>query len=93
VSLTAGLEIEHVMPRGWRTHWDPPPKLNPDAAAWRDKHVNTIGNLTPVEKSLNGSLSNRPWTNAEAAVLTESGKQARARSRYSTSSTCSSSTS
>jgi hypothetical protein len=74
VSLPAGLEIEHVMPRGWRTHWDPAPKLGPEAAAQRDRNVNTIGNLTLVTKSLNGSLSNRPWTDSEASGLSEGGK-------------------
>ena len=34
-----------MMPRGWRTHWDPAPKLPPEDAAQRDKYVNTIGNL------------------------------------------------
>lgn len=33
VTLPSGLEIEHIMPRGWRTHWDPSPKLDPEAAA------------------------------------------------------------
>jgi hypothetical protein len=77
VTLPAGLEIEHVMPRGWRTHWDTSPKLEPEAAAQRDRYVNTIGNLTLVTKSLNGALSNRPWTDAQAAPLTEGGKPGR----------------
>ncbi|GAA1874391.1 DUF262 domain-containing HNH endonuclease family protein [Myceligenerans crystallogenes] len=64
-SIPAGLEIEHVMPRGWRTHWQPTP-LSPEAAADRDQRVNQIGNLTLLAKSLNASLSNRPWTDAEA---------------------------
>jgi hypothetical protein len=74
VSLPSGLEIEHIMPRGWRTHWDPAPKLQPEAAAQRDKYVNTIGNLTLVTKSLNGSLSNRPWTDVDAGALKEGGR-------------------
>jgi len=74
VQLPAGLEIEHLMPQGWRTHWDPDPKLAPEAAAKRDKLVNSIGNLTLVTKSLNGSLSNRPWTDAEATGLKEGGE-------------------
>jgi hypothetical protein len=77
VTLPTGLEIEHVMPRGWRTHWDTSPKLDPEAAAQRDKYVNTIGNLTLVTKSLNGALSNRPWTDAEAAPLAEGGQPGR----------------
>jgi hypothetical protein len=74
VDLPHGLEIEHVMPQGWRTHWDPAPKLTPDEAAHRDRLVNTLGNLTLVTKSLNGSLSNRPWTDEEAATLKDGGE-------------------
>jgi hypothetical protein len=74
VSLPSGLEIEHVMPQGWRTHWDTEPKLDPESAAERDRLVNTLGNLTLVTKPLNGSLSNRPWTDAEAIGLKEGGR-------------------
>lgn len=73
VSLPGKLEIEHVMPRGWRSQWDTNPKLSVEAAAERDARVNTIGNLTFVTKSLNGSLSNRPWTDDEAKALSEGG--------------------
>lgn len=73
VQLPSGLEIEHVMPQGWRTHWEGDPKLDPESAAARDRRVNTLGNLTLVTKSLNGSLSNRPWTDREAAGLKEGG--------------------
>ncbi|MEK0154726.1 DUF262 domain-containing HNH endonuclease family protein [Arthrobacter oryzae] len=74
VGLPKGLEIEHVMPQGWRAHWDSSPKLTPEEAARRDRFVNTIGNLTLVTKSLNGSLSNRPWSDEEATGLTEGGE-------------------
>ena len=72
VSLPSGLEIEHIMPQGWRTHWDS--GLTPAEAADRDRLVNSIGNLTLVTKSLNGSLSNRPWTDAQAEGLKEGGE-------------------
>jgi hypothetical protein len=67
--LPAGLEIEHVMPQAWRSHWDPEPKLSPEDAAARDRRVNVLGNLTLVTKKLNGSLSHRPWSDSEAAGL------------------------
>jgi len=73
VSLPSGLEIEHVMPQGWRTHWDSVPRLDPEAAAERDRIVNTLGNLTLVTKSLNSSLSNRPWTDVQASGLKDGG--------------------
>lgn len=74
VKLPEALEIEHVMPQAWRYHWNPEPGLAPEAAAERDRLVNTIGNLTLVTKSLNGSLSNRPWTDPAATDLKEGGQ-------------------
>lgn len=74
VSLPSGLEIEHVMPQFWQAHWDPEPHLTPEEAAERDYRVHTLGNLTLVAKSLNGSLSNRPWTDDEAAGMKQGGE-------------------
>ena len=74
LQLPSGLEVEHVMPQGWRTHWDTEPPLTIEQAADRDIHVNTIGNLTLVTKALNVALSNRPWTDAEAAGLKDGGE-------------------
>lgn len=73
VSIPAQLEIEHIMPRGWRTHWNGEPPLEPEAAADRDWLINTLGNLTLITKALNGSLSNRPWTDPEADGMKEGG--------------------
>jgi hypothetical protein len=69
VTLPSGLEIEHVMPQGWRHHWDTTPPLNPEAAALRDARINRLGNLTLITKKLNGTLSHRPWTDTEALPL------------------------
>src|SRR5690606_24332139 len=74
VSLPTKLVIEHVMPRAWRHHWDEEPKLAPDAAAARDRHVDTIGTLALISQPLNGTLSNRPWTNAESSDLSHGGE-------------------
>lgn len=76
VSLPDELEIEHVMPRAWPTHWDTDPPLSPDDAAARSKRVDSLGNLTLVTQKLNGSLSHRPWTNSEAQVVAPTGKDA-----------------
>ncbi|MDN5851704.1 MAG: DUF262 domain-containing HNH endonuclease family protein [Actinomycetia bacterium] len=73
VQLPDGLELEHVMPQGWRSHWNAA-QLDPDAAAERDRIVNTIGNLTLTTKSLNISLSNRPWLDRDADGLREGGR-------------------
>ncbi|MEU4819772.1 DUF262 domain-containing HNH endonuclease family protein [Micromonospora aurantiaca] len=74
IALPAKLEIEHVMPRSWQTHWNPEPRLTPEQAADRDRRIQTLGNLTLVAKSLNGALSNRPWTDTEAAGMTSGGE-------------------
>lgn len=74
VSIGHTLQIEHVMPQKWRTHWDI--GLDEAEAADRDRLVNTLGNLTLVTQKLNGSLSHRPWTDEEAAVAAPTGKEA-----------------
>ena len=74
VALPDGLSIEHVMPRGWRTHWNTEPPMDPEQASRRDWLVNTLGNLTLVTRSLNSYLSNRPWTDLEAVGLKEGGE-------------------
>jgi hypothetical protein len=74
VSLPAGLTIEHILPQKWREHWKSGQPLNSDEEQKRDKLVHTIGNLTLVTQSLNSSLSNRPWTDAEAVSLTNGGQ-------------------
>jgi hypothetical protein len=76
VSLPTRLEIEHVMPRGWRTFWGEGVGHDPLLSAERDKTINTIGNLTLVTQKLNVALSNRPWTDDEARVVAPIGKDA-----------------
>jgi hypothetical protein len=73
VSLPAKLDIEHVMPQGWRTFWQDGILHDPEACAQRDFRINTIGNLTLVTKNLNSTLSNRPWTDDAAAGTPGSG--------------------
>ena len=76
VSLPEKLEIEHVMPRGWRTYWGADIQGDTDRASKRDVLVDTLGNLTLVTKKLNGTLSNRPWRDADAVVVANSGRDA-----------------
>ncbi len=77
VTLPTKLEIEHVMPQGWRSYWgDDGVGKDIEAATRRDQIVNTLGNLTLVTQKLNGALSNRPWTDADAAVVAPTGKDA-----------------
>ncbi len=76
VTLPAKLEIEHVMPRGWRTYWGSDIQGDAELAAKRDIRVDTLGNLTLVTKKLNGTLSNRPWRDTDAAVVASTGREA-----------------
>jgi len=76
VTLPEQLEIEHVMPRGWRTYWGSDIQGDAELAARRDIRVDTIGNLTLVTKKLNGTLSNRPWRDSDAAVVASTGRDA-----------------
>lgn len=71
ITLPERLQIEHVMPQGWRAYWDE--GLDPEAAVKRDRRVHSIGNLTLVTQALNGSLSNRPWSDAMAQGLDKGG--------------------
>jgi hypothetical protein len=70
LALPPKLELEHVMPRGWRTYWGEDLRGEHELAAKRDVLVDTLGNLTLVTKKLNGTLSNRPWRDDEAAAVT-----------------------
>lgn len=74
MSLPSGLTIEHIMPQKWRAHWKSDKPLTLDEEQKRDKLVQTLGNLTLVTGSLNSSLSNRPWTDAESASLSAGGQ-------------------
>jgi len=61
-----GLTIEHVMPVAWREHWGADIAGDAVAAQQRDDRLHTLGNLTLVNGKLNPTLSNRPWTDAQA---------------------------
>jgi hypothetical protein len=76
VPLPTELQIEHVMPQGWRSHWADGVDPEGEAATRRDRLVNTIGNLTLVTQKLNHALSNRPWTDEAAREVAPRGKDA-----------------
>lgn len=74
VALQGRPDIEHIMPQGWRTHWEREVAQDPVRAAERDALVNTIGNLTLATKKLNSTLSNRPWLDEDAEKIPSTGK-------------------
>ena len=56
------LDIEHIMPQAWHSHWHLTATSDVDeATANRNRAVHTIGNLTLVNGRVNPSLSNGPW--------------------------------
>ncbi len=76
VGVPSNMQIEHVMPQGWRHHWDTTPPLSEAAAVERDRVINTLGNLTLLTQKLNGTLSHRPWTDAAAGPVAPTGLEA-----------------
>ena len=61
-----GLTIEHIMPRDWQTpSWpEPDPSLagaDETAERARERLIDSIGNLTLVNKKLNSRLGRAPW--------------------------------
>ena len=71
-----GLWVEHVMPQKWKQHWqlaDPGGEHHKDPGSgipvsnqqWRDRMVNTMGNLTLLTSKLNARISNGPYENAD----------------------------
>lgn len=75
VSLPTDLQIEHLMPQKWRRYWDTNPPMDDEDAAVMSKSVDCLGNLTLTTGKLNGSLSNRPWTDKETQEAVPGGQQ------------------
>jgi hypothetical protein len=52
-------QIEHIMPRRWQVHW-----ALPEGRMAADRHdiLDTIGNLTLLNRRLNSKVSNGPWS-------------------------------
>ncbi|HEX4409838.1 MAG TPA: DUF262 domain-containing HNH endonuclease family protein [Xanthobacteraceae bacterium] len=69
-SVSAKLEIEHVMPQSWESNWPLPAgePLNGKAAENRRIVIHTVGNLTLLTKKLNITLSNAAWTTDNKAT-------------------------
>lgn len=76
VSLPDRLEVEHIMPRGWRSHWLESLGKEAGSEQKRDQLIHTLGNLTLTTRPLNGALSNRPWTDDAASVVAPTGPDA-----------------
>lgn len=65
------LEIEHILPQGWETHWtlDDPSVTRED----RNWAMHGIGNLTLIGAPLNKAMSHGPWTSPEGTPSKQQG--------------------
>ena len=61
--LSPGVQVEHIMPRGWQSVSWPLPKGVEQALAEsrREEAIATLGNLTLLNGPLNSSISNAAW--------------------------------
>jgi hypothetical protein len=55
------LNIEHVLPQKWETHWPLNDGDSEESLKKRHEAVHQLGNLTLTTTKLNPSLSNREW--------------------------------
>lgn len=63
------LQVEHIMPQSWQTHWGGDLHGEPLATGTRHRMVQTLGNLTLVTAKLNPSLANLPWLDDDATRI------------------------
>jgi len=70
-AVPADLQIEHIMPQAWSSHWPLAPD-DPEATERRASRIHTIGNLTLVTAPLNKTLSNAPWNEKKATLAKHS---------------------
>lgn len=68
------LEIEHILPQAWETHWP----LDESVMSREDRNwwLHGIGNLTLVSGSLNKDLSHGPWIAEPGSPSKSKGLQA-----------------
>ena len=75
------LQIEHLLPRGWRDHWPLPAEVAADEAARalaeaaRDAAKHRLGNLTLVTSTFNQSVSNFAWAVKRPELAAQSSLQ------------------
>lgn len=66
------LQIEHLMPYSWQTHWPLSVDQDSETTRNRDTAVQTLGNLTLLTETLNPSLSNGPWSSKRPKIWSHS---------------------
>lgn len=67
------LQVEHLMPQQWRTHWPLPRQADEaEEAERRQARLHRLGNLTLLTRKLNPSVSNGAWADKIEAILDHS---------------------
>ena len=66
------LQIEHLMPVGWKSGKWPLDDNSADAEEKRKEWIQTLGNLTLVHGSVNQSMSNAAWAVKKEKILENS---------------------
>ncbi len=72
------LQIEHILPQSWQTHWpigESDPAQHELAAQQRNSALQRIGNLTLVTSGFNQGVSNLGWEVKRAEFALQSGLQ------------------
>lgn len=72
------LQIEHILPQSWQTHWpivESDPAQHELAAQQRNSALQRIGNLTLVTSHFNQGVSNLGWEVKRAEFALQSGLQ------------------
>lgn len=65
------LNIEHLLPQKWTTHW-PVAKGDAEAADRRNSKIDMVGNLTLLTSKLNSAMQNNPWRLKRPAIQSHS---------------------
>lgn len=68
--LAPGIQVEHLMPRGWQPESWPLPANSEQAlaASKRNQAIGTLGNLTLLNGPLNSQISNASWNVKRPAI-------------------------
>ncbi|MER5358426.1 DUF262 domain-containing protein [Streptomyces sp. NPDC002785] len=66
------LNIEHVLPQKWETHWPLDGGADDDRLQQRINAVHRLGNLTLTTTKLNPSLSNKGWSHKKDSLRSHS---------------------
>lgn len=71
-STDPSLNIEHILPQKWETHWPLDEGVSDKRIEQRQTAIHQLGNLTLTTTKLNPSLSNRDWAHKKQYLRSHS---------------------